>query len=96
MQDDEFEWDDAKSDSNLQKHGVSFEDARLVFRDAFAIEQLDNRADYGEDRFVLTGMAKGFLLVVVYTEREDQIRIISARKADKQETDGYYQNQTSE
>ena len=92
MQDDEFEWRDAKAARNFGAEGIGL----CRTEHMFAIEQLDNRADYGEDRFVLTGMAKGFLLVVVYTEREDQIRIISARKADKRETDGYYQNQTSE
>lgn len=96
MQDDEFEWDDAKADSNLQKHGVSFEAARLVFEDVFSVEEPDTSLDYGEERLLLIGMAKGEILAVVYTERDGRIRIISARKANKREQHGYYQNQTSE
>lgn len=96
MQDNEFEWDDAKADSNLQKHGVSFEAARLVFEDVFSVEEPDTSLDYGEERLLLIGMAKGELLTVVYTERDGRIRIISARKAIKREQHGYYQNQTSE
>ena len=96
MQDNEFEWDDAKADSNLQKHGVSFEAARLVFEDVFSVEEPDTSLDYGEERLFLIGMAKGELLTVVYTERDGRIRIISARKAIKREQHGYYQNQTSE
>ena len=96
MAGDAFEWDDAKAEANLRKHGVSFEAARLVFGDAFSLEEQDSRTGYGEERFVVTGMANGRLLVVVYTERGDQIRIISARKASKREEHGYYKNQTIE
>ena len=95
MADDEFEWDEAKAARNLKKHHVSFEDARLVFADAYAVERLDERANYGEDRMVVIGRAKGRLLTVVYTERDERIRIISARKAGKQEIDDYHQNQAS-
>ncbi len=66
----EFEWHDAKAEANLNAHGVSFELARTVFRDPMAIEFLDDREDYGEDRFLLIGMAEGeVLLFVAYTER---------------------------
>ena len=75
----EFEWNEVKAAENYAKHGVSFEMASLVFKDPFAIERFDNRQDYGEDRFILIGMAEGTLLAVVYTERNGQIRIISAR-----------------
>ncbi|MBX9826313.1 MAG: BrnT family toxin [Xanthobacteraceae bacterium] len=86
----EFEWDEAKAAENYAKHGVSFEVASLVFEDPFAIERLDDRDDYGEDRFILTGMAEGALLTVVYTERSGRVRIISARQATKHEQDEYF------
>ena len=90
MVDEEFEWDDAKAARNLSKHGIRFDDARDVFRDPFAIELLDDRADYGEDRYILIGMAEPDMLVVVHTERHDRTRIISARKAAPNERRWYY------
>ena len=66
MLSDDFEWDEAKAADNYAKHGVSFELAVKVFRDPFGIERLDDREDYGEDRFILIGTAEGALLTVVY------------------------------
>jgi uncharacterized DUF497 family protein len=87
----EFEWHDAKAEVNLKTHGVSFELARTVFKDPFAIERLDDREDYGEERFVIIGMAEGhILLFVAYTERQGRIRIISARRATQLEQDDYF------
>jgi uncharacterized DUF497 family protein len=87
----EFESDAAKAAANLQAHGVSFELAKTVFKDPFAIEFLDDREDYGEERFVIIGMAEGqVLLFVAYTERVERIRIISARRATKNEQDQYF------
>ena len=87
----EFEWHDAKAEINLEVHGVSFELATTVFRDPFAVERVDDREDYGEVRFVIIGMASGaVLLFVVYTEREERIRLISARRATTHEQDDYY------
>ena len=87
----EFEWHDAKAEANLLAHGVSFELAMTVFKDPFAIELLDDRKDYGEERFVTIGMAEGHvLLFVAYTEREDRIRIISARRVTQHEQDDYF------
>lgn len=87
----EFEWHDAKAEANLLAHGVSFELAMTVFKDPFAIELLDDRKDYGEERFVTIGMAEGHvLLFVAYTEREDRIRIISARRVTQYEQDDYF------
>ncbi len=78
----EFEWHDAKAEANLIAHGVGFELAKMVFKDPFAIERLDDREDYGEERFVIVGMAEGqVLLFVAFAEREERIRIISARRA---------------
>jgi uncharacterized DUF497 family protein len=68
----------------------SFETATKVFKDPFAIERLDDREDYDEDRYILTGTAEGVVLVVVYIERNGQIRIISARRATKHEQDDYF------
>ena len=89
--DDEFEWDEDKNAANYAKHGVSFEQARLVFEDAFAVEEYDVRADYGEERFTIAGMVEDVLIFVAYTERGDRVRIISARRATAHEQDDYYQ-----
>lgn len=78
MNDGRFEWDDEKAASNYAKHGVRFEAALDVFKDPFAIELIDARHEYGEDRFVLIGFASGRLLTVVYAMRDEMIRIISA------------------
>jgi hypothetical protein len=87
----EFEWDDAKAKTNLNSHGVSFSLAKSVFRDVFAVEFVDDRED-GEERFVTIGMADGeVLLSVVYTERAERIRIISARRATQNEQDEYFE-----
>ena len=94
MIDDEFEWDDDKAAANAEKHGVTFEQARSVFRDPFAIELLDDREDYSEDRYILIGMSAASVLVVVHTQREDRSRIISARNAEPNEQRFYHdQNQ---
>ena len=93
----EFDWRDTadKAARNLREHGVSFELATTVFNDPFAVERIDDREDYGEERFVLIGMAEGNLvLLVVYTERQGRIRIISARRATKREQDDYFQQNT--
>jgi uncharacterized DUF497 family protein len=52
-----FIWDEAKAESNFIKHGVSFEAAQDIFVDPFAIEQLDDREDYGEERYAIVGLA---------------------------------------
>ncbi len=70
---------------------MSFDLATTVFKDPFAVERRDEREDYGEQRFVIIGMAEGHvLLFVAYTEREDRIRIISARRATQREQDDYF------
>jgi uncharacterized DUF497 family protein len=90
MQDDKFEWDDVKARANLEKHGVTFEVARRVFDDPAGIDEHDDSDVYGEDRFVITGIVSGRLLTVIYTEREDRFRIISARKATRREQVRYF------
>jgi putative transcriptional regulator len=66
--------------------------AEAIFKDHFAVERHDDRRNYGEERFVIIGMAEGqVLLFVAYTEREERIRIISARRATQNEQDDYFQ-----
>ena len=86
-----FEWDINKNISNQQKHGITFEEAQSIFDDLSAIIFEDDRFAYGELRFIIIGqiyletLNQYILGIVVYTERADKIRIISARKASKQE-----------
>lgn len=88
----ESEWHTARAESNLRRHGVSFDLAKTVFNDPFAIELLDDREPYGEERFAVIGMAEGkVLLFVAYTERAERIRIISARRPTQYEQDDYFQ-----
>ena len=89
--DDAFEWDETKAAANDADHGVSFETAKGVFADPFAIERLDDREDYGEDRFIILGMVDDRLLFVAYTLRGDKIRIISARGAEPYEKRQYHE-----
>ena len=86
----EFEWDDAKAAANDGKHGVTFEQAVYAFRDPFGVEWIDESSDYGEERFILLGMSGGWILSVVYTERQGRLRLISARRATKNEKILYY------
>jgi len=86
-----FEWDNNKAASNIRDHeGVTFAQAAAAFNDPFAVEWLDERQDYGEERSVLLGMTGGQLLYVAYSERGDNIRIISARRATRHEQDIYF------
>jgi uncharacterized DUF497 family protein len=91
MEDDDFEWDDEKATRNFARHGVPFDRARLAFADPFGIAEIDDREDYGEQRFALVGMVEGSLIFVAYTERGERVRIISARRATKHEQDDYFQ-----
>ena len=86
----DFEWDDIKAAENVRHHGVSFAQAAQAFRDPFAVEWIDLRKGYGEERIILLGMSGNQVLTVVYTERAERIRIISARRATKYEQDHYY------
>lgn len=87
-----FEWDEEKNQSNIIKHKVSFRLAVLVFRDEYRLEYYDyEHSTTEEDRYVTIGKV-GEVLYVVYTEREDKTRIISARKATANERRMYYGN----
>ena len=84
-----FQFDPAKAAGNLKKHGVSFADAEGVFYDSLATHQLDPDSD-DEERFVAVGMGStGTVLVVVYTLRGEEIRLISARRATRHEVKSY-------
>jgi uncharacterized DUF497 family protein len=91
MRDDEFELDDNKAAANLARHGVSFADARRAFDDVLAIEIEDRRGHYGEDRYVLVGVAQHRLLAVTYTFRGERSRIITARPAEPFERRLYHE-----
>ena len=86
----EFEWDNNKAAVNWRNHGVTFSQAVKTFGDHFAVEWIDDREDYREERVNLVGMCDGVLLHVTYTERGERIRIISARQAEKHEQEYYY------
>jgi uncharacterized DUF497 family protein len=84
-----FQFDPAKAASNLRKHGVSFADAEGVFYDPLAIHRLDPDSE-GEERFVAVGEGSaGIVLVVIYTLRGNEIRLISARRATRREVKDY-------
>ncbi|MFM9161284.1 MAG: BrnT family toxin, partial [Dolichospermum sp.] len=77
-----FEWHEEKAQENLKKHGISFEEAKTVFNDPLSITIADSQHSDDEERYIDIGLSsKGQLLIVVYTERQSNIRIISSRKA---------------
>lgn len=89
-----FEWDEQKNKRNRTKHGVSFEEARGVFDDPLHVSLLDHRFDYFEERWITIGMAGDLGIVVaahLYFDDDDEevVRIISARRATKQEVAQY-------
>jgi len=92
MNDIRFEWDDSKARLNVRKHGVSFEEAQTVFLDDHAIRFFDPDHSSEEDRFIMLGMSFKLRVLVVchcYKESDSVIRIISARKANRQESTHY-------
>ncbi|KAA0274172.1 MAG: BrnT family toxin [Anaerolineales bacterium] len=90
MEDTEFEWDDEKAESNLKKHGVSFDEAATIFNDPNIATILDPDHSEHEERFVSIGSSViARLLTVIHTFRKTRIRLISARKATKVEKKRY-------
>jgi uncharacterized DUF497 family protein len=89
----EFEWDEEKRQSNLKKHGIDFVRACQIF-EGYTVEFEDSRYNYGEERFMAIGETGGQVLTVVYTLRGEVIRLISARKAKKNEREIYYEGDT--
>jgi uncharacterized DUF497 family protein len=85
-----FEWDPRKAQSNLRKHGVSFEEAQTVFSDVFAAERFDPDHSTVDERFIMIGMSsRQRVLVVSHAPTGLTIRIISARRAEPRETRQY-------
>ena len=85
-----YEWDERKRRTNVKKHGIDFIDVPELF-DSDVVIIPDERFDYGEPRFIAIGILKNLIVVVAYTERDENIRIISARKATKNEQIYYFQ-----
>jgi uncharacterized protein len=84
-----FEWDESKNRVNIQKHAFDFADAEEMFRGPL-LARPDTREDYGEERWIAIGMIRGQLAFLAFVERpEDTIRIISLRKADREERKEY-------
>ena len=85
----QFEWDSEKAALNLRKHGVRFETAARVFNDENRIEFFDSEHSVDEERYNTIGMVDN-ILFVVYTERKNRVRLISARPANRKERSLYY------
>ncbi len=85
----EFEWDEAKEVANVAKHDIPFEAVVEVFADERRIATIDDRFDYGEERWNVIGLVDGILLTVTYTMRGHVYRIISARRASRKERETY-------
>ena len=86
----EFEWNPDKAAQNIEKHGVSFQEAATVFNDTLSMTFPDPDHSLGESRYVIIGLSRfGQLLVVAHTDRGEKVRIISARKATRQERKFY-------
>ncbi len=78
----EFEWNPDKATGNLEKHGVSFQEAVTVFNDLLSVTFPDPNHSIGESRYIIIGISRfGQLLIVAHTDRLERVRIISARKA---------------
>ncbi len=86
-----FIWDENKRLSNIEKHGLDFQDVEQVFNSPLILFE-DNRFDYGEQRMVAIGLLSVTVVVVVHVENDNTIRIISMRKASKPEIKTYYAN----
>jgi hypothetical protein len=86
-----FTWDETKRRANLQKHGLDFADAEKVFSGPMVLFE-DLRNDYGEQRMIGIGQLESLVVLIVHVETDEQIRIISMRKADSDETDLYFKN----
>lgn len=84
-----YEWDEEKNRSNVAKHGIGFERAARIF-DGPTVDWIDDRLDYGEERTISLGMIEGVaVLVVVHTDRDNAMRLISARPATRSERTRY-------
>ena len=85
-------YDEMKRAANIKKHGYSFEDAPLVIESATTVTFEDKRFVYGEQRFITMGMLRDVVVVIVTAETDDEIRVISMRKAERNEQEIYFAN----
>lgn len=85
----QFRWDDAKWRANLRKHGIDFSDVPSVF-DGHTATLEDDRFEYAQRRFVTFGLLAGSVVAIAHTEEEDTIRILSVRKATRNEQESYF------
>jgi uncharacterized DUF497 family protein len=86
----EFEWDPAKAEANLRKHKVPFLKACEAFKDGNRLERPDDSSEFGEERWIVLGCVEQTILSVVYTQRGQRIRLISARRATRNEQRNYW------
>jgi uncharacterized DUF497 family protein len=86
-----FTWDERKRQTNLAKHGLDFADAEQVFAGPLVLVE-DNRRDYGEQRMIGIGLLDLLVVLIVHVESNDEIRIVSMRRATSDETDLFYQH----
>ncbi len=86
----EFEWDSIKNQRNIEKHGIDFMDAVRIFERP-TLTVVDNRRNYGEKRIAAMGAIEDVILYVVYTVRDNVLRIISARRANRRERKKYFE-----
>lgn len=90
-----FEWDENKNETNIERHGIDFYDAHLIFAHPMLIKA-DTRKDYGERRLVGLGLLFEVAIVIVFTKRADNIRVISIRRANKNERKIYQEKFTQQ
>ena len=83
-----FDWDTKKRQANIKKHGIDFSELREVFEKPM-LTRIDNRVDYGETRWISLGDLNGKIVILVYTETVNNVRLISARRATKNEENIY-------
>ncbi|MDE0460225.1 MAG: BrnT family toxin [Chromatiales bacterium] len=85
-----FEWDEAKADANYRKHRVTFQLAARAFDDDHGLDLVDDRMDYGEERWLRIALVEGRVLSVAYTRRTGTVRIVSARASTRRERRMYH------
>jgi uncharacterized DUF497 family protein len=87
----ECEWDEAKNRENIARHGIDFGNAPRILEQPILV-RLDDREDYGEDRWIALGRLDDVIVVMVFADREDRVRVISIRKASRHERQIYEEN----
>ncbi len=92
----DFEWEAAKETSNREKHGIDFVAAMTVFNDPHHLEEDSSRPEYGEQRTRAIGIVNELIFTVIYTNRQDRRRIISARRARRDERERYNQSKAAQ